>query len=140
MTLEPFSDVARQGLNALLSLAGGGFLAGAVTLTASLVVGPFGLLIGLPALVVWPLGMIVVGAPVWAVLHASGHRSRTAASIVGAVVGGLAVPAVASLLLMPRWSDAPILAIVGAVLALSGAVGASAVQSLFYGGQRDPRS
>jgi hypothetical protein len=73
------------------------------------------------SLPVWAMGLILVGAPGWAILHALGWRTRG----VGAAFGGIAT--FGATWLLNRWLNfyphgSPPLLILAGVLALIGAV------------------
>lgn len=139
MTPDPFFDIVRRGLQAFMSLVAGGVSAGLIMLGASLFAGPYGLIIGVPALLIWPIGMLVIGAPVWAILHWQGRRARKTALIAGGVGGGTAVFLVV-LALFGFTSDPWVLIAATTIVgALSGIVGGNVVWSLAYGG-RDVRA
>jgi len=138
VTPDPFFDTIRRGLQAFMSLVAGGVSAGLIMLGASLFAGPYGLIIGVPALLIWPIGMLVIGAPVWAILHWRGLRSRSVARTAGVAGGAASVLLMAALIFGPSggWIMVLLLTLAGAV---SGIVGGHVVWTLAYGG-RDVRA
>src|SRR5688572_11135417 len=53
-----------------------------------------GALLGLAAAPFWFVGSILVGGPIWALLHRAGRRDRRTALLAGALAAGVAVPLV----------------------------------------------
>jgi hypothetical protein len=139
MTAEGFFDGVRRGLYALLSLVAGGLAAGAAMLMVCLLGGLGGLFVGLAALVIWPVGMLVVGGPVWAILHLLGRRGVGDARIAGGVGGALSVLLIAVMLFGPG-SEFWLVAALAAAGLVSGVVGGSVVWSLAYGGRHGARA
>ncbi|QDH72176.1 hypothetical protein [Brevundimonas sp. M20] len=139
MTAERFFDGVRGGLYAFMSLAAGGLVAGLVTCLVSLFAGSLGLFIGIVALAIWPIGMICVGGPVWALLHLLGRRSRSDARLAGSVGGGLSVLIVGGGLFAGSGEFWPVV-VLGAAGTLGGLVGGSVVWTMAYGGRHDARA
>lgn len=139
MTTGRFFGVAWRGVYALISLVTGGLVAGAVMLVACLPGGLGGLFIGLGALTIWPIGMVCVGGPVWAVLHLLGRRRMMDARIVGSVGGGVSVLLMAVALFGPEDQIWPIVALAAAGV-VSGFVGGSVVWTMAYGGRDGARA
>lgn len=140
MSFDLLFDAVRRGLYALLSLVAGGLVAGVVMVLGSLFAGVIGLLIGIIAVPIWLLGMIAVGAPIWAILHACGHRSRKVARVAGAIGGGLAVFAVAAVFLGAEGYGVVLVAVITVAGALSGCMGANVVWTLAYEGRDAARA
>jgi hypothetical protein len=132
MAVDGFLELSRRGLYAFLSLVGGGLSAGGVMLLASLLAGPYGLIVGVPALMIWPIGMIVIGSPVWAILHAQGLRSRRVACIAGVVGGAVSVFAVGALMFGLHSGSVIVLLLLTLAGAFSGLVGGNVVWTLAY--------
>lgn len=139
MADDGFFGVMRRGLYAFLSLVAGGVCAGGVMLVSSLFGGLYGLFVGIPALLIWPIGMLVVGAPVWAVLHTRGLRSRKVALIAGAAGGAVSVFVVAALIFGPSGGAFAVLLLTAAGT-ISGLIGGNVTWTLAYGAQDAARA
>lgn len=139
MTLRPFADVLLRGLITLMSLVVAGASGAGVMLLFFCLGGTFGMMIGLLAIPFWLVAAVVVGGPLWMILHASGHGNRRAVRLSGAGAAGLCAPLVLWGFLADSPASTPdpqtfgLLAAAGVAAAISGAVAGNVAWSLAHG-------
>lgn len=142
MTVDCLSRALRHGLVGLMSLMAAGAAGAGIMFLFSCLGGPIGMVIGIMAAPYWLVGAIVVGAPLWATLHAAGRSTRFAARVSGACAAGLGAPLVLWSFIAASPSDPPdpqtfgLLAAVGVAAAISGVGAGDVAWSLGYGGRR----
>jgi hypothetical protein len=136
MTFHPFADALWRGLVMLMSLVVAGASGAGVMFLFLCLGGTFGMTIGLLAIPFWVVAAVVVGGPLWMILHVSGHGNRRSVSVSGAAAAGLCAPLVLWGFLADSPTSTPdpqtlgLLVAVGVAAAISGAVAGNVAWSL----------